>query len=217
MTSDAATRPRIGILALQGAVREHERAVRDAGGEPVPVRLPRDLAGVEGLIIPGGESTTMRRLIDDYGLRGPILALAGAGAPMLGTCAGMILLAGRIAGGEPPVLGLLDVEVSRNAYGRQLHSFEADLDFPLLGAEPIHGVFIRAPILTDVGAGAEVLARDPDGRPIAVRQGRLLATAFHPELTDDRRLHRLFVELVAGARRDPAQGAAGPIGGATSA
>jgi pyridoxal 5'-phosphate synthase pdxT subunit len=116
---------------------------------------------------------------------------------MLGTCAGMILLADRLADGEPPVLRLLDVEVQRNAYGRQLDSFEADLEIPALGDEPLHGVFIRAPVVAEVGPGVEVLARDDAGRPIAVRQGRVLATAFHPELTDDRRLHRLLLELIA--------------------
>lgn len=194
--------PRIGVLAVQGAVREHVAAIRDAGGEPVEVRLPRDLVGVDALILPGGESTTMRRLIDAYGLREPIAALARGGAPLLGTCAGMILLAERIAGGEGPVFGLLDVQVRRNGYGRQLDSFEADLDVPSLGGEPLHGVFIRAPLVTDVGPRAEILARDPDGRPVAVRQGRVIATAFHPELTADRRFHRLLVELVAeGTRR----------------
>jgi 5'-phosphate synthase pdxT subunit len=200
----SATPPRIGILALQGDVREHERAVREIGAEPVPVRLPRDLVGLDALILPGGESTTMRRLIDHYGLRDPILALANTGAPMLGTCAGMILLADRIADGDPPVLRLLDVEVQRNAYGRQLESYEADLEMPALGSEPIHGVFIRAPVVSNVGPGVEVLARDPHGRPIAVRQGRVLATAFHPELTDDRRLHRLLLSMVGSATRSEA-------------
>jgi len=189
-------RPRIGILALQGDVREHAIALRDISAEPVEVRLPRDLVGLDGLILPGGESTTMRKLIDLYGLREPILALARAGAPMYGTCAGMILLAERIADGEEPVLGLLDITVQRNAYGRQLDSFEADLSIPSLGDEPLHGVFIRAPVVSEVGADVEVLARDPDGRPIAVRQGRVMATAFHPELTGDRRLHRLLLELI---------------------
>jgi 5'-phosphate synthase pdxT subunit len=200
----SATRPRIGILALQGDVREHERAVREIGAEPVPVRLPRDLVGLDALILPGGESTTMRRLIDQYGLRDPILALANAGAPMLGTCAGMILLADRIADGDAPVLCLLDVEVQRNAYGRQLDSYEADLEMPALGSEPIHGVFIRAPVVSDVGPQVEVLARDPHGRPVAVRQGRVLATAFHPELTDDRRLHRLLLSMIGSATRSEA-------------
>jgi len=189
--------PRIGILALQGDVREHASALRDVGAEPVEVRLPRDLVGLDGLILPGGESTTMRKLIDLYGLREPIVALAHGGAPLYGTCAGMILLADRIADGDEPVLRLLDITVERNAYGRQLDSFEADLAIPSLGDEPLHGVFIRAPVVSEVGPDVEVLARDPDGRPIAVRQGRVMATAFHPELTGDRRLHRLMLDLIA--------------------
>ena len=197
MSTDAKDRrPRIGVLALQGAVREHVAAIRDVGAEPVEVRLPRDLVDLDALILPGGESTTMRKLIDEYGLREPILSLARTGAPLLGTCAGMILLAERIADGDEPVFGLLDVEVRRNGYGRQLESFEADLTAPSLGDAPLHGVFIRAPVVTAVGPHAEVLATDPDGRPVAIRQGRVLATAFHPELTGDRRLHRLLVELV---------------------
>ena len=188
--------PRVGILAVQGAVREHVEAVRAIGADPVLVRLPADFVDLDALILPGGESTTMRRMIDQYGLREPIRAMARAGAPMLGTCAGMILLADRLADGEEPVLRLLDVEVQRNAYGRQLDSFEADLDVPALGPEQLHGVFIRAPILSEIGPKAEVLARDPQGRPIAVRQGQVLATAFHPELTGDRRMHRLLLSLL---------------------
>jgi pyridoxal 5'-phosphate synthase pdxT subunit len=193
--------PRVGVLALQGAVREHVAAIREVGGEPVEVRLPRDLVDLDALILPGGESTTMRKLIDEYGLREPILSLARAGAPMLGTCAGMILLADRIADGDEPVFSLLDMEVRRNGYGRQLESFEADLDVPSLGEAPLHGVFIRAPMVTAVGAKAEVLASGPDGRPVAVRQGRVLATAFHPELTGDRRLHRLLLALIGDRAR----------------
>jgi 5'-phosphate synthase pdxT subunit len=189
-------RPRVGILALQGDVREHAAALRDVRAEPVEVRLPRDLAGVEALILPGGESTTMRRLIDVYGLAEPILSLAASGAPMWGTCAGMILMARRITDGDQPILPMLDIEVRRNAYGRQLDSFEADLAVPSLGDEPLHAVFIRAPVVTDVGPGVEVLATDPMGRTVAVRQGRLLATAFHPELTGDRRFHRALVDLI---------------------
>jgi 5'-phosphate synthase pdxT subunit len=124
------------------------------------------------------------------------MALAAAGRPMLGTCAGMILLAQRASDGSQPVLPVLDVTIQRNAYGRQLDSHEADVDLPAIGDEPLHGVFIRAPVVADTGAGVEVLARDPEGRPIAVRQGRVLATAFHPELTDDRRLHRLLLEMI---------------------
>lgn len=192
----APRRRRIGILAVQGDVREHARAIREIGAEPVEVRLPRDLVGLDALILPGGESTTMRKLIDRYGLREPIVALARGGAPLYGTCAGMILLANRIADGDEPVLRLLDITVQRNAYGRQLDSHEADVAIPTLGDEPIHGVFIRAPVVSEVGPGVEVLARDADGRPIAVRQGRVLATAFHPELTPDRRLHRLLLGLI---------------------
>ncbi|MGI8999488.1 MAG: pyridoxal 5'-phosphate synthase glutaminase subunit PdxT [Candidatus Limnocylindria bacterium] len=189
-------RPRVGVLAVQGAVREHMAAILDVGAEPIEVRLPRDLVGLDALILPGGESTTQRRLIDAYGLREPILSLARAGAPMLGTCAGMILLADRIADGDEPVFPLLDLEVRRNGYGRQLDSFEADLDVAALGERPFHGVFIRAPLVTVVGPMAEVMARDPDGVPVAVRQGRVLATAFHPELTGDRRLHRLLMTMI---------------------
>jgi pyridoxal 5'-phosphate synthase pdxT subunit len=205
MSDRDSRRPRIGVLAVQGAVREHVAAIRAVGADPVEVRLPRDLVDVDALILPGGESTTMRRLIDAYGLREPIAALARRGAPMLGTCAGMILLSGRIDGGEElPFLDLLDLEVRRNGYGRQLDSFEADLDVPSLGDEPLHGVFIRAPMVTDVGPRAEVLARDPDGHPVAIRQGRVLATGFRPELTSDLRLHRLLVDLVAEAAANPA-------------
>ncbi len=188
---------RIGVLALQGAVREHERAITEIGAEAVRVRLPRDLAGLDALVLPGGESTTMRKLIDAYGLREPILALAHAGAPMLGTCAGLILLADRIIDGDEPVFRLLDLAVRRNGYGRQLDSFEAELETPGLPGGPLHGVFIRAPIVEDAGPAVEVLARDADGHPVAVRQGQVLATAFHPELTSDRRLHRLLRELIA--------------------
>ena len=201
-------RPRIGVLALQGAVREHLAAIRAVNAEPVEVRLPRDLVDLDALILPGGESTTMRKLIDAYGLREPIAALARAGAPLLGTCAGMILLADRIADGDEPVFRLLDVEVRRNGYGRQLDSFEADLavgtaDAPgALGAADLQGVFIRAPLLSELGPAVEVLARDPDGHPVAVRQGRVIATAFHPELTGDRRVHAFLRDLY-GRRFEP--------------
>jgi pyridoxal 5'-phosphate synthase pdxT subunit len=197
-------RPRVGVLAVQGAVRAHLDAIREVGADPVEVRLPRDLVDLDALILPGGESTTMRKLIDAYGLREPILSLARAGAPMLGTCAGMILLADRIADGDEPVFRLLDLEVRRNGYGRQLDSFEADLDVPSLGDEPLHGVFIRAPLVSNLGPQVEVLARDPDGQPVAVRQGRVLATAFHPELTGDRRIHRLLLEMIGRGAGRPA-------------
>jgi pyridoxal 5'-phosphate synthase pdxT subunit len=201
---NAERRPRIGVLALQGAVREHVNAIREIGAEPVEVRLPRDLVDLDALILPGGESTTMRRLLDAYNLREPIAAMARNGTPMLGTCAGMILLSNRIADGDAPVFGLLDIEVTRNGYGRQLDSFETDLETSGLGDEPMHAVFIRAPMVTSVGGDAEVLATDPDGRPVAVRQGRVLATSFHPELTGDRRMHRLLLAMVEEDTRRPA-------------
>jgi 5'-phosphate synthase pdxT subunit len=192
-------RARVGVLAVQGAVREHLEAIRQVGAEPVAVRLPADFEGLDALILPGGESTTMRHFIDRYGLREPILAMAGRGAPMLGTCAGMILLANRLTDAEEPVLGLLDVAVQRNAYGRQLDSYESDVALPALGGEPLRGVFIRAPVVVDTGPGVEVLARDAEGRIIAVRQGKVMATAFHPELTGDRRLHRLLLDMLEPA------------------
>jgi 5'-phosphate synthase pdxT subunit len=184
------------VLALQGAVREHADAIRAIGAEPVLVRRAADLEGLDALILPGGESTTMRKLMDRYGLREPIRRMAAGGTPMFGTCAGMILLARQVDDETDSPLGVLDVTVQRNAYGRQLASYESDLEIPVLGEEPLHGVFIRAPVVTALGDGVEVLARDAAGRPIAVRQGKVLATAFHPELTADRRLHRLLLEMV---------------------
>ncbi len=199
--TEQSRRPRVGVLAVQGAVREHAAAIRDVGADPIEVRLPRDLVDLDALILPGGESTTMRKLIDAYGLREPILSLARAGTPMLGTCAGMILMADRLGDGEEPLFALLDLKVRRNGYGRQLDSFEADLDIPILGNEPLHGIFIRAPLVSDVGPRAEVLARDTNGAPVAVRQGRVLATAFHPELTPDRRVHRLLLDMIGSSAR----------------
>jgi len=198
-------RLRIGVLALQGAFAEHAAMLRQIGVTPVEVRLPADLADVAGLILPGGESTTMRKLIDRWGLRGPILELAGAGAPIFGTCAGLILLANQISDGEAAVLPLLDVDVRRNAFGRQLDSFETDLVVPILGDEPVHAVFIRAPVVERVGPDVDVLATLDDGRVVAVRQGPVVATAFHPELAGEPRFHRL-VATMADAFRDPGEG-----------
>jgi 5'-phosphate synthase pdxT subunit len=197
---------RIGVLAVQGAFAEHVSTLASIGVEGVEVRLPADLSGVSGLILPGGESTAMRLLIDRWGLRDPILALARSGAPVLGTCAGMILLATSIADGDPTVLGLLDVRVRRNAFGRQLESFEADLSVPILGDAPVHGVFIRAPIVEAVGPGVDVLSRLDDGRIVAVRERNILATAFHPELAGETRFHRLLATMAA-AHADPGEGA----------
>ena len=196
---------KIGVLALQGAFAEHLDLLRQIGVEGVPVRLPQDLEGVSGLILPGGESTTMRKLISRWGLRGPILDLARQGAPLFGTCAGMIVLSREIADGDEPVLPLLDVSVRRNAFGRQLDSFEADLQVPVLGDVPVHGVFIRAPVVERVGPDADVLATLDDGRVVAVRERNVIATAFHPELAGESRFHRL-VATMAGAYEEPAEG-----------
>jgi 5'-phosphate synthase pdxT subunit len=196
---------KIGVLAVQGDFIEHVRTYRAIGVEAVEVRLPEDLEGVSGLTLPGGESTTMRRLIDRWGLRQPILDLAASGAPIFGTCAGMILLAREIVGGEGPVLALLDVAVRRNAFGRQLESFEGDLSVSMLGDGPVHGVFIRAPVIERVGPGVDVLARLDDGRVVAVRERNIIATAFHPELAGETRFHRL-VATMAAEHDDPAEG-----------
>src|SRR5688500_4084017 len=193
---------RIGVLALQGAFREHLQTLDAIGVEGVPVRLPADLDHVSGLILPGGESTTMRKLIDRWDLRQPILDLAASGAPIFGTCAGMIVLAREIAGGEEPVLPLLDVTVERNAFGRQLDSFEAELPVPILGDQPVHGVFIRAPVIERAGPDVDVLARLDDGRVVAVRERNIIATAFHPELAGETRFHRL-VATMASEHEDP--------------
>lgn len=196
---------KIGVLAVQGAFREHLDTLASIGVEGVPVRLPDDLEGVSGLILPGGESTTMRKLIDRWGLRQPILDLAANGAPLFGTCAGMIILSRDIQGGEEPVLPLLDVTVERNAFGRQLDSFEADLDVPVLGGTPVHAVFIRAPVIEDVGPDVDVLARLDDGRVVAVRERNVIATSFHPELAGETRFHRL-VATMAAEHDDPGEG-----------
>jgi 5'-phosphate synthase pdxT subunit len=193
------------VLALQGAFREHLATLAAIGVEGVEVRLPVDLADVHGLILPGGESTTMRRLIRRWGLAGPILELARSGAPVFGTCAGMIVLSKSIAGGEEPVLPLLDVVVTRNAFGRQLDSFETDLVVPVLGERPVHAIFIRAPIIDEAGPEVDVLARLDDGRIVAVRQENVLATAFHPELAGETRFHRL-VATMAAEHADPGEG-----------
>jgi len=196
---------RIGVLALQGAFREHLDTLSSIGVEGVRVREPADLEGVSALILPGGESTTIRHLIERWGLRQPILDLAADGAPILGTCAGMIVLSRSIAGGEEPILPLLDVTVERNAFGRQLDSFETELHVPLLGETPVHAVFIRAPIIEHVGDDVDVLSRLDDGRIVAVRQRNVLATAFHPELAGETRFHRLLTTM-ATAHDDPGEG-----------
>ena len=196
---------RIGVLAVQGAFAEHMSVLGAIGVEGVEVRLPSDLEGVAALILPGGESTAQRRLIDRWGLRQPILDLARSGAPVFGTCAGMILLAKDIVDGDEPVLPLLDIGVRRNAFGRQLDSFEADVSVPMLGAQPVHGIFIRAPIVERTGPGVDVLATLEDGRIVAVRERNVIATAFHPELAGETRFHRL-VATMAAEHDDPGEG-----------
>jgi 5'-phosphate synthase pdxT subunit len=196
---------KIGVLALQGAFAEHVAALRAIGVEAVEVRLPEQLEDVDGLIIPGGESTTMRRLIARWGLREPIMALAAEGKPLFGTCAGMIVLSKQIDGGEEPVLPLLDVTVERNAFGRQLDSFETELNVPLLGDTPVHAVFIRAPVIESVGPNVDVIASLEDGRIVAVRERNVIATSFHPELAGETRFHRL-VATMAAEHADPGEG-----------
>jgi len=196
---------RIGVLAVQGAFAEHLATLDAIGVEGVEVRLPSDLDDVSGLILPGGESTAQRRLIERWGLREPILDLARSGAPIFGTCAGMILLAHDISDGDPTVLPLLDIDVRRNAFGRQLESFETDVRVPMLGDRPVHAVFIRAPIVERAGPGVDVLARLDDGRIVAVRERNVVATAFHPELAGETRFHRL-VATMAAEHDDPGEG-----------
>jgi 5'-phosphate synthase pdxT subunit len=196
---------KIGVLAVQGAFREHMATLAAIGVEGVEVRLPRDLDEIAGLILPGGESTTMRRLIDRWALREPIMELARSGAPIFGTCAGMIILSTEIAGGEEPVLPLLHVVVERNAFGRQLDSFETDLTVPILGDKPVHAIFIRAPIVEEIGPEVDVLARLDDGRIVAVRERNVIATSFHPELIGETRFHRL-VATMAAEHADPGEG-----------
>jgi 5'-phosphate synthase pdxT subunit len=186
---------KIGVLALQGAFIEHSKMLHALGVEAVEVRLPQHLDGLDGLIIPGGESTTIGKLAVSYGLIAPLRAFAQE-KPTWGTCAGMIFLAKDIGNDRQPLLGLMDITVNRNAFGRQVDSFETDLALPKLGDTPYHAVFIRAPVVTAAGAGVEILARLADGRIVAVQEGHWLATAFHPELTDDTRLHQHFVDLV---------------------
>ncbi|MBV8086663.1 MAG: pyridoxal 5'-phosphate synthase glutaminase subunit PdxT [Chloroflexi bacterium] len=188
---------KIGVLALQGAFAEHMAMLRHLGAEAVEVRRPEELEGLDGLIIPGGESTTIGKLMAAYDLYDPIVRMARGGKPVWGTCAGMIMLAKHIEGSDQPRLGLMDIGVNRNAFGRQVDSFEADLpvDAPNFDGQPFHAIFIRAPLLTSAKHGVHVLARLPDGRMVAAEQGNLLATAFHPELTDDPRFHQHFLEL----------------------
>ena len=184
-----------GVLALQGDFREHAQILAECGATPVLVRTPDDLGEVDCLVIPGGESTTIGRLARGHGLVEPIRERARKGVPVFGTCAGMITMASDVVGGEP-LLSLMDLRVVRNAYGRQLDSFEADVDVRGLDGPPVRAVFIRAPVVASVGDGVEVLA-EHDGHPVVCEQGELLVAAFHPELAGDARLHRRFLEKVS--------------------
>ncbi|NJL94063.1 MAG: pyridoxal 5'-phosphate synthase glutaminase subunit PdxT [Anaerolineae bacterium] len=191
---------KIGVLALQGAFIEHEKMLRQVGAEGAQVRLPAHLANLDGLIIPGGESTTIGKLATTYGLMDPLRDFA-AHKPVWGTCAGMIFLAKDIGHDRQPILGVMDIQVNRNAFGRQIDSFEAPLAIAGLEGAPFHAVFIRAPLVTEVdeAAGVQVIARLEDGGIVGVRQKHWLATSFHPELTHDARLHALFTEMVRSA------------------
>jgi 5'-phosphate synthase pdxT subunit len=200
--------PPIGVLALQGDVREHLAALATCGADPVPVRRASELAGLAGIVLPGGESTTIDKLSRIFGLRDPLIAALGSGLPAYGSCAGMILLADRVLDGttDQQTFGGLDITVRRNAFGRQVESFEADVELAGVTGGPMHAVFIRAPWVERINGQAQALGEvelpgTHDSRVIAVRQGNLLATSFHPEVTDDLRIHRYFLDLV-GRRHD---------------
>ncbi len=187
---------RVGVLALQGTFIEHIGILLQLGVESPPIRLSHELDTLDGLIIPGGESTTMLRLMENFGLIQPIREMAREDLPIWGTCAGMVLLAKSTSNYEMETLALMDAKVRRNAFGSQVDSFEADLKIPAVGEEPFHAVFIRAPIIEEAEPGVEILSRLADGTIVAIRQNRLLACAFHPEFTDDLRFHSYFLKMV---------------------
>lgn len=189
----------VGVLALQGDYREHIAVLRSLNADVVPVRRPEDLAKVSGLVIPGGESSVMDKLSRLFGLAEPLKAAIGSGLPVYGTCAGLIMLSNTVldAIDGQQSLGGLDIDVRRNAFGSQTSSFEVDLDIPAVGGEPMHAVFIRAPVVERIGDGVTVVAALDDGRVVAVEQGNLLGTSFHPEMTGDSRFHQYFLDLVA--------------------
>ena len=186
----------VGVLSFQGDFERHRNALASLGAEARLVRAPEDLDGVDALVFPGGESTTIGKLLISFGVQGPIRRRITDGMPVFGTCAGMILLARPIQQKNQHRLGVLDIQVERNAYGRQVDSFEADIDIPVLGEAPVRGVFIRAPIVTDIGDGIEVLARF-EGNAVMVRKDNILAASFHPELAGDLRVHRYFLSMVS--------------------
>jgi 5'-phosphate synthase pdxT subunit len=188
---------KVGVLALQGTFIEHIDIMRQLGVEAPPIRLPNELDSLDGLIIPGGESTTMLRLMESFRLIQPIREMARDGLPIWGTCAGMVLLAKNVSNYEMETLGLMDMKIRRNAFGSQIDSFEVDLEIPLVGEEPFHAVFIRAPVIKEAEPAVKILSRLPDGTIVAARQNRLLACAFHPEFTDDLRFHSYFLNMVS--------------------
>lgn len=198
--------PRIGVLALQGDFREHRAILESLGAVTSEVRRAAQLDALHGLVIPGGESTTIGKLMREYGFIAAIRAFAAAGGAIYGSCAGLIALASRIVEGDQPLLGLIDITARRNAFGRQVRSFEADLDVPWIGPEPMRAVFIRAPWIEDAAAGVEILATC-QGHGVAARQGKVLVTAFHPELTGDTRVHASFIQMASA--HDPCKN--GPI------
>ena len=189
---------RIGVIALQGDFAEHITMLSHLDVDAFPVRLPSQLDELDGLVIPGGESTTLNRLMTEYALIEPVTELARRGLPVWGTCAGMVLLAKTVTNSADGSLGIMNVEVERNAFGRQVDSFESELSIPALGDHPFPGVFIRAPVIRAVAAGVEILCQLPDGAIVAARQGNCLASSFHPELTGDFRFHSYFLSLDGG-------------------
>ncbi len=191
---------KIGVLAVQGAFVEHVQILRRLGVGAVEIRLPEQLKDIDGLIIPGGESTTIDKLMKEFKLRDAIIDRVKKGMPVMGTCAGMILLASEIPGNTVSPLGLMDMTVERNAFGRQVDSFESDINIPSVGKKPFPCVFIRAPVVLKVGEKVDVLARLKDGTCVAAREGKCVALAFHPELTTDTRIHEYFVDIVAESR-----------------
>ena len=186
----------IGVLALQGDFLEHIRALRGLGVHATEIKLPHQLDAIHGLIIPSGESTTMARLIDEFGLREPLIEKIKKGLPVWGTCAGMILLAKKLREDRPQPLGLMDITVARNDFGRQVNSFETDLKIPVLGNKPFHTVFIRTPKVMKAGSNVKVFAHLPDKSIVAIQQNNMLGTSFHPELTQDTRFHEYFLNLI---------------------
>jgi 5'-phosphate synthase pdxT subunit len=200
-STSGSARPRIGVLALQGDFREHIASLTELGADVVPLRRPEEIDALDGVVIPGGESSVMDKLSRAFGLAEPLGAAIRSGLPTYGTCAGMIMLSSRITDGiaGQHTLDVLDTTVRRNAFGNQNDSFEIDIPMPALGEAPVHAVFIRAPVVEQHGAGVEVLGTLPDGQAVAVQQGNVIASAFHPEVAGEDRFHRRFLDLVRTA------------------